>query len=109
MSDPRINQIRIKTGVLKRLAKEKVAYEKELEREKARLETMKTNNKDIYELNKQQEIINETVMLLPDCQKRINVAFDDLQKLVKESEFDLNENEIFQTAKGILQEVYLNA
>ena len=36
-----------------RLAKEKVAYEKELEREKARLETMKTNNKDIYELNKQ--------------------------------------------------------
>ena len=74
MADPRVNKIRIKTGVLKRysnylnnkkkiniesllhhqrLVKEKSAYEKELEHEKKRLETMKKENKNIYEINKQ--------------------------------------------------------
>lgn len=79
MADPRVNQIRIKTGVLKRyvlvvmghnfcqvvslilsvvlsfhsLVKEKIAYEKELEREKQRLEKMKEEERDVYETNKQ--------------------------------------------------------
>ncbi|KAH9390090.1 PREDICTED: tubulin-specific chaperone A-like [Rhagoletis zephyria] len=109
MADPRVNQIRIKTGVLKRLVKEKIAYEKELEREKQRLEKMKEEERDVYETNKQQEVINETIMLLPDCQRRINAAYEDLQKLVKESEFDLVENEIFTSAKGLLQEVQISA
>ena len=36
-----------------RLVKEKFAYEKELEREKQRLEKMKEENRDVYEINKQ--------------------------------------------------------
>lgn len=84
-----------------------MAYEKELENEKKRLEKMKEEGRDVHDTNKQvgcyrmtvpslfsnvftflfvatqQEVINETIMLLPDCQRRITAAYDDLQKLVK--------------------------
>lgn len=36
MADPRIKTLKIKTGVVKRLAKEKVVYEKEAEQQKNR-------------------------------------------------------------------------
>lgn len=43
MADPRIKQIRIKTGVVNRIAKEKLSYIKETENEKARLLKFKDN------------------------------------------------------------------
>lgn len=39
--DPRIRQITIKTGVVKRLAKEKVSYEKEAQGNRNRIEKFK--------------------------------------------------------------------
>ena len=41
--DPRIKQIRIKTGVVNRITKEKLSYIKETETEKARLLKFKDN------------------------------------------------------------------
>lgn len=41
MADPRLRQIKIKTGVVTRITKEKVSYEKETENEKRRLEKLK--------------------------------------------------------------------
>lgn len=43
MADPRLKQIRIKTGVVNRIAKEKQSYEKETETEKNRLLKLKDN------------------------------------------------------------------
>lgn len=45
MADPRLKQIRIKTGVVNRIAKEKQSYEKETETEKNRLLKLKDNGK----------------------------------------------------------------
>lgn len=41
MADPRLKQLRIKTGVVTRITKEKQSYEKETEREKERLLKLK--------------------------------------------------------------------
>ena len=41
MADPRIRQIKIKTGVVTRIAKEKQSYEAETEHEKNRLKKLK--------------------------------------------------------------------
>lgn len=40
--DPRIRQLTIKTGVVKRLAKEKTTYEKEAQTNRDRIERFKT-------------------------------------------------------------------
>lgn len=41
MSDPRIRTLKIKTGVVKRLAKEKVTYEKEAAQQRERIQKLK--------------------------------------------------------------------
>ncbi|RWS03299.1 tubulin-specific chaperone A-like protein [Dinothrombium tinctorium] len=105
MADSRVKQLRIKTGVLKRVLKEKEVYEKEVENEKQRLNKMINEAKDEYDIRKQEEVINETLMMLPDCQKRIYNAYNDLKSLLQESEEDLQGTEDFETAKQVLSQV----
>lgn len=50
MADPRVKTIKIKTGVVKRLAKEKVMYEKEADLQKNRIQKYKDEGKNsIYD------------------------------------------------------------
>lgn len=47
MSDPRIRILKIKTGVVKRLAKEKVTYEKEAAQQRERIQKLKEQGENI--------------------------------------------------------------
>uniref|UniRef100_T1H7F6 Tubulin-specific chaperone A n=1 Tax=Megaselia scalaris TaxID=36166 RepID=T1H7F6_MEGSC len=69
MADPRIKQITIKTGVVKRLAKEKTVYKKEVTNEQNRLEKFKAQGADSHVISKQEEVIQECLMMVPDCQR----------------------------------------
>nr|XP_034955818.1 tubulin-specific chaperone A isoform X2 [Zootoca vivipara] len=53
MADPRVRQIKIKTGVVKRLAKEKVMYEKEAKQQEEKIEKMKAEDSENYAIKKQ--------------------------------------------------------
>lgn len=106
MADPRIRQLKIKTGVVKRLAKEKTVYEKEAEEQRARIEKFKRDGKDEYEIRKQEEVLQEALMMVPDCQRRLVRAFDDL-KSVLDVEKDLKGSEEFAAANKILDEAKL--
>ena len=48
MSDPRIRTLKIKTGVVKRLAKEKVTYEKEAAQQRERIQKLKEQGEVIF-------------------------------------------------------------
>nr|CAH0100607.1 unnamed protein product [Daphnia galeata] len=102
MADPRLKQIRIKTGVVNRIAKEKQSYETETETEKNRLLKFKENGGDSHILRKQEEVIQESAMMITDCQKRLTAAYADL-KAVLENEKDLSETEEFQNASKALE------
>lgn len=106
MADPRIRQLKIKTGVVKRLAKEKTVYEKEAEEQRAYIEKLKRDGKDEYEIRKQEEVLQEALMMVPDCQRRLVRAFDDL-KAVLDVEQDLKESEEFVAANKVLDEAKL--
>ncbi|XP_074021555.1 tubulin-specific chaperone A-like isoform X2 [Numenius arquata] len=53
MADSRLRQIKIKTGVVRRLAKEKVMYEKEAKQQEEKIEKMKAEACDDYGIKKQ--------------------------------------------------------
>ena len=53
-------------------------------------------------LRKQEEVIQESAMMVPDCQKRLTAAYADL-KMILENEKDLTETEEFQNAKKALE------
>jgi tubulin-specific chaperone A len=45
MADPRIKTLRIKTGIVRRLAKEKVMYEKDADAQRKRIQKYKNEGK----------------------------------------------------------------
>lgn len=103
MSDPRLKTIKIKTGVVRRLAKEKVMYEKEAQQQRERIEKLKREGKDEYDIRKQEEVLQESLMMVPDCQRRLIKACEDLQRIVN-NEKDLATTEEFKTAVQVLKE-----
>uniref|UniRef100_A0A3Q0SI96 Tubulin-specific chaperone A n=1 Tax=Amphilophus citrinellus TaxID=61819 RepID=A0A3Q0SI96_AMPCI len=54
MADPRIRQIKIKTGIVKRLAKEEIAYITEAKQQEEKIERLKTEAADDYVIKKQE-------------------------------------------------------
>ncbi|XP_034176639.2 tubulin-specific chaperone A [Osmia lignaria lignaria] len=103
MSDPRIRTLKIKTGVVKRLAKEKVTYEKEAAQQRERVQKLKEQDKDDYDIKKQEEVLQESLMMVPDCQRRLGKAFEELKKIL-DTEQDLKEIEDYIEAEKILKE-----
>jgi len=104
-SDPK-RQLKIKTGVVKRLAKEKEMYEKEAVDQAAKVEKMKAEEKDEYDIKKQKEVLEESRIMIPDCKRRLKTAYDDLKKLVADTE-ELCETEEHKNAKAILENTVL--
>lgn len=70
MADPRLRQLTIKTGVVKRLTKEKSVYEKEVLTERKRFDKFKAEGADDHVLKKQEEVIQECLMMIPDTKRR---------------------------------------
>jgi len=103
MSDPRIRTLKIKTGVVKRLAKEKVTYEKEAAQQRERVQKFKEQEKDGYDIKKQEEVLQESLMMIPDSQRRLVKAFEELKKIL-DTEQDLKEVEDYIEAEKVLQE-----
>ncbi|KAG7257469.1 hypothetical protein CRUP_017413 [Coryphaenoides rupestris] len=95
MSDPRIRDVKIKTGVVKRLAKDELMYIAEVKEQEGRIERLKTKGEDEYVIKKQVEVLQECKMMVPDCRRRL------------ESSEDLAESKEYVEARGVLDSVEL--
>ncbi|XP_068622530.1 tubulin-specific chaperone A [Battus philenor] len=103
MADPRIRQINIKTGIVRRIAKEKIVYEKEAEQQRNRVQKCKDEGQDEHNIRKQEEVLQESLMMVPDCQRRLVKAYADLKSIL-ENEQDLKEHEEYIVAEQVLKD-----
>lgn len=106
MADPRIRQIKIKTGIVKRLAKEEIAYKTEAKQQEEKIERLKAEGGDHYVIKKQMEVLQESKMMIPDCHRRLATAHADLLQLL-ETEEDMAESEEYKEARNMLDSVKL--
>uniref|UniRef100_UPI0037E73983 tubulin-specific chaperone A n=1 Tax=Semicossyphus pulcher TaxID=241346 RepID=UPI0037E73983 len=106
MADPRIRQIKIKTGIVKRLAKEEISYKTEAKQQEEKVERLKAEEGDDYVIKKQMEVLQESRMMIPDCHRRLAIAHADLLQLL-ETEEDLGESEEYKEARNMLDSVKL--
>ncbi|XP_072310492.1 tubulin-specific chaperone A [Eucyclogobius newberryi] len=106
MTDPRIRQVKIKTGIVKRLAKEKISYINEAKQQEERVERLKAEAGDEYVIKKQVEVLQECKMMIPDCHRRLTIAHAELSQML-ETEEDLAEAEEYKEARNILDSVKL--
>nr|XP_016849550.1 PREDICTED: tubulin-specific chaperone A-like [Anolis carolinensis] len=88
MAGPHIGQIKIKTDVVKRLAKERVMCEKEANQQEEKTEKMKTEDPDDYSIKKQ-------------------IEADLVQLLENEKEFE--ETDEYKDAFSVLESIKLEA
>ncbi|XP_055634837.1 tubulin-specific chaperone A [Toxorhynchites rutilus septentrionalis] len=107
MSDPRLRQLTIKTGVVKRLSKEKTVYEKEVVTEQNRIEKLKAQGSDDHAIRKQEEVLQESMMMVPDCQRRLAKAFAELSDMIKNEE-ELKESPQYVAAVAVLEDAKVN-
>ncbi|XP_061603150.1 tubulin-specific chaperone A [Phyllopteryx taeniolatus] len=108
MADPRIRQIKIKTGVLKRLAKEEASYRTEAKQQEEKIEQLKAAAADSFLIKQHMASLQETLMMIPDSRRRMTIAHGDLLQLL-EAEEELSESAEYQEAKSVLESVKLEA
>ncbi|CAL4208427.1 unnamed protein product [Meganyctiphanes norvegica] len=82
MADPRIKELRIKTGIVKRCGKEILMYQKEADQIKEKIKKMQAEGQDAYLIQKQDGLLQETLNVIPDCQKRFTNTYNELKDLV---------------------------
>lgn len=102
-ADP-LRNLKIRTGVVKRLAKEKQMYEQEVVDQAVKIEKMKSEQKDEYDIKKQVEVLDESQRMIPDCQRRLEIAHSELQQLIAGAE-NLQESAEYKAAQEILASV----
>lgn len=102
MSNPNLRELKIKTGVLKRLIKEKTAYEIEVDQQKQRLEKLRNEGGESHVLKRNEEILQETLVMIPDSHRRLVKAFEDLNEcLIRDAE--LKQTPDYEAAMEALQ------
>ena len=128
MADPRLREIKIKTGVLKRAVKERETYMKEAEKERERYHKMKETGEDEYRLKQQvwlfnclinstkliicysfyypqEKVIAENEMMIPDCTSRASIAYKDLMTVLQDIPGELHEEVDFKAAQQLVAQV----
>ncbi|PWN53055.1 TBCA-domain-containing protein [Violaceomyces palustris] len=96
-------QLTIKTGVVKRLTKEEKTYVKEVEEQLARIDQYISEGKDEWHVNKQREVLQDCIKMVPDCRKRLQNAVEDLESLLEGLEGEIHSTDEAKAASEVLQ------
>ena len=86
-----------------RLVKEAAYYKKEVQENESKLAKMKEDEKDEYDIKKFAEVLEESVMMVPDSESRLKKAAEDLS-LFMESNPDLEDGEWLEKARALVEE-----
>jgi len=78
-SDKNISKLKVKINVVKRYKKELNHYIKEKESSQEKIDMMQLNNKDLYDIKKQEEILAENHNMVIIIRNRLILAKKDLE------------------------------
>ncbi|GAB5589635.1 hypothetical protein Unana1_04535 [Umbelopsis nana] len=96
-------ELKIKTNVVKRIAKEQISYGKELESQQKRVDKLIEEGADEADVRKQKEVLEETVQMIPDVKRRLAAAYQELFSMVADPKYAGSEE--LEEAKQVLAEV----
>jgi tubulin-specific chaperone A len=98
-------QLKIKTGVVKRITREYDSYQNEVKRDRDRIVKLRDNNAGEYSIRKQEEVLNETISMIPNTRKRLQDALDDLSNFMKDNDTEqkLTESEEWAEATQVVE------
>jgi tubulin-specific chaperone A len=74
-------KLKVQISVCKRMQKEVASYEKEVVTNEARVQKMRDDGRDEYDIRKQEEVLQESYMMVPDSKSRLEKALGELSEL----------------------------
>lgn len=80
MSAEQKRNLKIKTGAVKRTAKEYLYYFSEKTKEEAFLEKMRIISADPYDIKQQENVVQESQMMIPETKKQLAGLLADLKE-----------------------------
>jgi tubulin-specific chaperone A len=79
-------QLKIKSGIVKRITREFESYQKEIVKDKDRIEKLRDNGAGEHEIRKQEEVLQETISMVPNTRKRLQDALEELTNFMKDND-----------------------
>lgn len=79
-------QLKIKSGIVRRITREFESYQKEILKDKDRIEKLRDNGGTESEIRKQEEVLQETISMVPNTRKRLQDGLEDLMNFMKEND-----------------------
>mmetsp|Transcript_509 Transcript_509/g.1124 ORF Transcript_509/g.1124 Transcript_509/m.1124 type:complete len:142 (+) Transcript_509:108-533(+) len=83
---PPQRQLMIKTKACQRMLKEVAYYEKEVKENEGKLQEMKDQERNPYDIKKFAEVLEESHMMIPDSKNRLEQTIADLAAYVESQE-----------------------
>ncbi|KAL0088518.1 tubulin binding cofactor A [Phycomyces blakesleeanus] len=77
-----LRELKIKTNVLKRIYRENIGYAQEEQQQLKRIDKLIADGADEADVRKQKEVLEDTLQMIPDVQKRLAKAYADLEDKV---------------------------
>ena len=104
-----LRQLRIKTGIVKRLSKDVVSYQAEADIQQVRLDKMTEEKRDEYDIKKMGQVVQESLMMIPHCLRKLKIATEDLKQFTNEQKdlIELKSKEIIKSDTEEKQETEL--
>jgi len=101
-----LKQLKIKTGVVRRIVKERTSYIEEAQKKEVEVEGLVAKNEDSHVIKKQREVLAESQMMVPDCTRRLDKAAGDLDMAIQQCSADahIRDGADFGKAKEALAE-----
>ena len=93
-----MRSLKIKTGAVKRTTKEYLYYFIEQDKEQANLDKMEADSADIYDIKQQQNVVQESAMMIPETRKSLEALVLDLRSFMTDhgSSMDPDAEEVLQ-------------
>ncbi|CAM9772221.1 unnamed protein product, partial [Ectocarpus sp. 8 AP-2014] len=66
------------------MVKEVASYEVEAKENEAKVQKMRDDGKDAYDIRKQEEVLQESYMMIPDSKSRLAKALEDMEGFLGE-------------------------
>mmetsp|Transcript_2282 Transcript_2282/g.3504 ORF Transcript_2282/g.3504 Transcript_2282/m.3504 type:complete len:96 (-) Transcript_2282:94-381(-) len=77
-------KLNIQVSVCKRMIKEANYYVKEVAENEEKVSNMKAAGRDVHDISKQEEVLAESRMMIPDSNRRRDEALQKLKEILEE-------------------------
>uniref|UniRef100_A0A7S3GJJ0 Tubulin-specific chaperone A n=1 Tax=Palpitomonas bilix TaxID=652834 RepID=A0A7S3GJJ0_9EUKA len=102
-----LRAIKIQTKACQRYKKEIAYYKKEEEQQRSKIAKLQESGADGHDIDKQKEVLEETLQMIPECKNLLEQAVHELESLVAQHSDDekIKESEELTAANELLEEL----